>query len=58
MHQVPDKELQDLVLALLGFSFALVPLFLSVLPFQKGGMFTLCHCMLEVSSFDFTEASS
>lgn len=47
-----DLKLQDLMLALLGFSFALVPRYFPVLPFEIW-MFTLCHlcCVLTSKKF-------
>jgi hypothetical protein len=62
---IRDKELQNLIFALLvRIAFVLFFLIrknyiLLFLPFGMG-MFTLCHCMMEVSNllFDFTVTSN
>jgi hypothetical protein len=50
---MPDSELWHLVLALLGFSLALVPSFLVILLFLPFGVqrFTLQHCIFIARNF-------
>jgi hypothetical protein len=53
--QKTNRELQNLVLVLLGFSLVLVSSIFSVLAFLPFGMgiFTLCHYILKVSNLFF-----
>lgn len=47
-----DKEIQELMIGLLGFSLALVQLFSISLFLRWGmGMFTLCHFLLVLCNF-------
>jgi hypothetical protein len=59
---VTSLELQDLMISLLGFDLALVSSYMvTLLFFTFGmGMFTLCHCTLEICDllFDFIGAHS
>jgi hypothetical protein len=50
--QMPDMELQDLILVLLGFSLSLVRFLFASFLFLlfRMRMFTLCNCILHVCS--------